>query len=230
MSRSISLFCAASVLILAGLPAHSHAQQGDPPIRQTQSDSSAERSTPNQVPSGTRILIRLQDDLSSKDDRAGKPFKARTLQPITTASGAVLPAGADVFGHIDKVEAAGKVGRARIWLTFDDIETRGSRRPLVAELIDAPGVHSVRVVYEHEGEIQTPSSKRRKEEQAAAQGALVGASAGMNAKDKKDAAIGAAIGAANAFMAEAGLGQEILLQTGTKLEIILVRPLYLGGS
>ena len=230
MSRSISLFCAASVLILAGLPAHSHAQQGDPPIRQTQSAASTERSTPNQVPSGTRVLIRLQDDLSSKDDRAGKPFKARTLQPITTASGAVLPAGADVFGHIDKVQAAGKVGRARIWLTFDDIETQGSRRPLVAELIDAPGVHSVRVVYEHEGEIQTPSSKRQKEEQAAAQGALVGASAGMNAKDKKDAAIGAAIGAANAFMAEAGLGQEIRLQTGTKLEIILVRPLYLGGS
>jgi hypothetical protein len=230
MSRSISLFCAASVLILAGLPAHAHAQQGDPSIPQTQSDSSTERSTPNQVPSGTRVLIRLQDDLSSKDDRAGKPFKARTLQPMTTASGAVLPAGADVFGHIDKVEAAGKVGRARIWLTFDDIETRGSRRPLVAELIDAPGVHSVRVVYEHEGEIQTPSSKRQKQEQAAAQGALVGASAGMNAKDKKDAAIGAAIGAANAFMAEAGLGQEILLQAGTKLEIVLVRPLYLGGS
>jgi hypothetical protein len=224
------LLCLASVLTVAGLPAHSQTQQPDPSTPTPQSGASEEQSMPDQVVSGTRILIRLQDDLSTKEDKKGKQFKARTLQPITTASGAILPAGAEVFGHVDKVESAGKVGRARIWLTFDDIETRGGRKPLVAELIDAPGVHSVHVVFDHEGEIETPSSKRQKEEQAAAQGALVGASAGMNAKDKKDAAIGAAIGAANAFMAESGLGQELLLQTGTKLEIVLTRPLYLGGS
>jgi hypothetical protein len=230
MSRSMLLLCLASVLTVAGLPAHSQTQQPDPSTPTPPSGASEEQSMPDQVVSGTRILIRLQDDLSTKEDKKGKQFKARTLQPITTASGAILPAGAEVFGHVDKVESAGKVGRARIWLTFDDIETRGGRKPLVAELIDAPGVHSVHVVFDHEGEIETPSSKRQKEEQAAAQGALVGASAGMNAKDKKDAAIGAAIGAANAFMAESGLGQELLLQTGTKLEIVLTRPLYLGGS
>jgi len=220
MSRSILLLSLASALAIAGLPVNSPAQQTEPST-QLASD---------QVASGTRILIGLQDDLSTKEDKAGKHFKARTLQPITTVNGAVLPAGAEVFGHIDKVEAAGKVGRAKIWLTFDDIETRGARIPLVAELIDAPGVHSVHVAYDHEGEIETPPSKRPKEEQAAAEGALVGASAGMNAKDKKDAAIGAAIGAANAFMAESGLGKELLLQTGTKLEIVLTRPLYLSGS
>jgi len=31
-------------------------------------------------------------------------------------------------------------------------------------------------------------------------------------------------------MAESGLGKELLLQTGTKLEIVLTRPLYLSGS
>lgn len=230
MSRSMLLLCLASVLIAAGLPVYSQAKRTDPSASIPPSGASTAQSMPDQVASGTRILIGLQDDLSSKEDKAGKHFRARTLQPITTASGAILPPGAEVFGHIDKVEAAGKVGRARIWLTFDDIETRGGRKPLVAELIDAPGVHSVHVVYDHEGEIESPSSKRQKEELAAAQGALVGASAGMNAKDKKDAAIGAAIGAANAFMAESGLGQELLLQTGTKLEIVLTRPLYMGGS
>jgi hypothetical protein len=230
MNRSMLLLYLASVLTVAGLPAHSQTLQNDPSTTNPPSGASVEQSTPDQVVSGTRILIGLQDELSTKEDKKGKQFRARTLQPITTASGAVIPAGAEVFGHIDKVEAAGKVGRARIWLTFDDIETRGGRKPLVAELIDAPGVHSVHVVYDHEGEIETPPSKRQKEEQAAAQGALAGASAGMNAKDKKDAAIGAAIGAANAFMAESGIGQELLLQAGTKLEIVLTRPLYLGGS
>lgn len=230
MNRLILLLSLSSALTISGSPAHSLAHQTELSSQTASAGSSTEQSVSDQVASGTRVLIRLQDDLSTKDDKAGKEFKARTLQPITTASGAVLPAGAEVFGHIDKVTAAGKVGRAKIWLTFDDIETRGGRMPLVAELIDAPGLHSVHIAYDHEGEIETPPSKRPKEEQAAAEGALVGASAGMNAKDKKDAAIGAAIGAANAFMAESGLGKELLLQTGTKLEIVLTRPLYLGGS
>jgi hypothetical protein len=40
--------------------------------------------------------------------------------------------------------------------------------------------------------------------------------------------MGAAAGAAAAFMASSGLGQELSLSKDTKLEIILDRPLYIN--
>jgi hypothetical protein len=174
------------------------------------------------------LLIALQTPVSTKEDKAGKQVLARTLEPIPTADGSVVASGALVRGHIDKVQAAGKVGRARLWLTFDDIRTSSGWTPLVADLIDAPGVHSIRVLYDHEGVIEAPTSKRDDEMLAMAEAAFVAAEPGLSKKDKKDAAMGAAMGAATAFMATSGLGQELKLEPNMKLELALERPLYFG--
>jgi hypothetical protein len=50
------------------------------------------------------------------------------------------------------------------------------------------------------------------------------------AHNGKDAATGAAAGAATAFMVASGLGQELILSKDIKLEIILERPIYIGRS
>jgi hypothetical protein len=186
---------------------------------------SASQPAANAAQGGTRFLVEIENSLSSKDDKAGKPFLARTLEPLATADGRVLPPGTRIQGHIDRLESAHQVGRARMWLTFDSIATPGGRAPLVAELIDAPGVHSIRVIYDHEGEIETASSKRDQAEQAAAAGALAGAATGIVSKNARDAAMGAAMGAATAFMITSGLGQEITVVKKTKLELVLERPL-----
>jgi predicted small secreted protein len=47
----------------------------------------------------------------------------------------------------------------------------------------------------------------------------------MAAHDNKDAAIGAAMGAATAFMVTSGIGQELTLEQNTKLELVLERSL-----
>jgi hypothetical protein len=182
------------------------------------------------VPQGTRLLIGLQESLSTKEDKAGRHFVATTLEPITTAEGVVIPSGLQIRGHIDKVQSAGKTGRARMWLTFDEISTPRGWRPLVAQLIDAPGVHSIHVAYDHEGEIQAASVKREQAMQAAAAGALVGAASGMSNGKDKEAAMNAAIAAANAFMVAYGLGQEFTLEKGMKLELVIARPLHLGRT
>src|ERR1700690_4382937 len=160
---------------------------------------------PNAVSAGTRFLIGLQNHLDTKDAKNGDRFHARTLEPLLTTNGAVLSPGMDVRGHIDKVEAARKTGRARIWLTFDEIRTPAGWSPLVADLVDIPGVHSVKVDYDREGEIEARTSKHQQEAEAAAAGAFVGAAGGVAAHNGKDAAMGAAAGAANAFMAASGL-------------------------
>ncbi|HXW56134.1 MAG TPA: hypothetical protein VEJ67_10320 [Candidatus Cybelea sp.] len=182
---------------------------------------------PGAVSPSTRFLVRLDDALSTKDAQAGAKFKSHTLEPLSTPDGWVLPAGAEVRGHVDKVERAHQAGHARMWLTFDDVRTPNGWLPLVATVMDVPGVHSVRVVYEREGEIENRTSKREEQAEAAAAGAVVGAAAGVAAHNGKDAAMGAAAGAMTAFMLSSGLGQDVVLDKSTKLELILDRPLYL---
>ncbi|HYL69529.1 MAG TPA: hypothetical protein VEX69_10210 [Candidatus Limnocylindria bacterium] len=235
MIRKTMLLAVAAFLAAVGTPAFAQDQQSSSPEQSDQSLQSAPPQSTAQdipaaayvVPAGTRFLVALQEKLSTKEDKAGKHFRARTLEPLTSADGSVLAAGAEIQGHIDKVEPAEKTGRARLWLTFDDIQTRGGRKPLVAQLIDAPGVHSIHVVYDHEGEIVAGSSQRKREEEAIAAGAFAGAAPGVVARNAKEAAIGAGIGAVTAFMITSGWGQELTVEKDTKLELVLARPLPL---
>lgn len=190
-------------------------------------DQAAAAST---VPPGTRFLVGLDDAISTKEVKAGTPFRVHTLEPVSAPDGTVLPPGAEIRGHVDKVEQAHQTGRARIWLTFDDVRTARGWKPLVAFVSDVPGVHSVRVVFEREGAIEARTSKRQDEAEAAAAGAFVGAAPGVAAHNGKDAAFGAAAGAVTAFMLSSGLGQELVLEKSTKLELSLGHPLYVGRN
>jgi hypothetical protein len=239
MKRKNMLLAVAAFLAAAGSPAFAQDQQSAKPQPQNQTEqaaTTAQPATQDQPPgqyivtTGTRFLVGLEESLSTKDDKPGKRFRARTLDPLTAADGSVLPEGAEVHGHIDKVEPAGKTGRARLWLTFDTIQTRAGKRPLVAQLIDAPGVHSIRVVYEHEGEIVAGTGKRQSQEEAMAEAALAGAAPGVMARNAKEAAIGAGIGAVTAFMATTALGQELIVEKDTKLELVVARPLLIGRN
>jgi hypothetical protein len=176
---------------------------------------------------GTRFLVRLEEDLDTKEIRRNQRFRVRTLEPLEAGSGIYLPSGAEIDGHISRVEPAGTTGRARIWLTFDEIHTRFGRLPIVAEVASVPGDHSIRSGQLNEGVIEGSSSTQKDAAQAAAAGAAKGAVKGVKDKDKKEAAEGAALGALEAYLMEAGRGQELDLPKGSKLELELGRSLYL---
>lgn len=212
-TTALSIFCVLSV----------HAQTQDSALQASDIPAYA-------VATGTRILVALQTPISTKVDKSGKRIRVHTLEPIVAQDGATLPAGTEIRGHLDKVQSAGKTGRAHLWITFDDIRTRAGWVPLVAGLIDAPGVHSIRVLFDREGEIEAPTSNRDQEALAMAMAALAGAEPGIVNNDKKDAAKGAATGAAQAFMATSGIGQDLTLEGNMKLEIVLQRPLYVGKT
>lgn len=233
------LLAVAVFVATAGSPAFAQDQQSAQPQPQNQTEQATPSAQPAPqdqsvapyvVTTGTRFLVGLQDPICTKDDKSGKRFRARTLQPLTAADGSVLPEGAEIRGHIDKVQPAAKTGRARLWLTFDDIQTRAGRRPLVADLIDAPGVHSIHVMFDHEGEIVAGTGKRQSQEEAMAEAAFAGAAPGIVARNPKEAAMGAGIGAVTAFVATSGLGQELTLEKDTKLELVVTRPLLIGRN
>jgi hypothetical protein len=176
---------------------------------------------------GTRFLVRLESDLNTKEVHKNQAFHVRTLEPLEAGQGNYLPPGAVIVGHVSRVDPAGTTGRAKIWLTFDEIQTRFGKLPIVAEVASVPGDHSIKAGPLQEGVIEGRSSTQKDAAQAAAAGAAMGAMHGVKGKNKKEAAEGAALGALEAYLMEAGRGQEIELPKGVKLELELERALYL---
>ncbi len=179
------------------------------------------------VTPGTKFLVRLEDELSTKGSQENSTFKVKTLEPLEAGSGIYLPSGAEIEGHISRVEPAGVAGRAKLWLTFDEIHTKFGDLPIVAEVASVPGDHSVKPVPNQEGLIAGRSSTQQDAAAAAAAGAAIGAVKGVKDKDKKEAAEGAALGAITAYLMESGRGHELNLPKGAKLELELERSLYL---
>ena len=179
------------------------------------------------VAPGTRFLVSLEQDMNTKAARQNQEFRVRTLEPLEAGKGIYLPAGAEVRGHVSRVERAGTTGRAKIWLTFDEVHTRFGSLPIVAEVASVPGDHSIKSGPLQEGVIEGRSSTQKDAAQAAAAGAAMGAVKGVKEKNKKEAAEGAAMGALEAYLMEAGRGQELELPKGAKLELELERALYL---
>ena len=180
------------------------------------------------VTPGTRVLVRLEEDLGTGDTKEGRRFSVRTLEPMLAGSGIYLPSGAEIRGHVSRVQPAAVVGRAKLWLVFDEIRTKFGTLPIVADVVDVPGDHSVRTGGpEKEGLIEGKTSTQQAAGQAAAEGAGMGALHGIKDKNAKEAAEGAAEAALAAYLMEAGRGHELELSKGSKLELELGRALFL---
>jgi hypothetical protein len=179
------------------------------------------------VAPGTRFLVALETELNTGAMKRNQQFRLRTVEPLEASHGIYLPSGAIIRGHVSRVDPAGNMGRAKLWLTFDEIRTRFGSLPIVAEVAEIPGDHSIKPGPVQEGVIQGRSSTQKDAAQSAAAGAFIGAEKGVKDKDKKEAAEGAALGALQAYLAEAGRGQELDLPKGAKLELELERALYL---
>jgi hypothetical protein len=230
----LALILASAIACVAQEPARAQApaqESAPPPVEQPrQKADGGLHGLPVEtyaVAPGTKFLVKLEEDLGSKGTPENAKFKVRTLEPLEAGSGIYLPPGAEIEGHISHVEPAGVAGRAKLWLTFDEIRTKFGALPIVAEVVSVPGDHSVRPGPGKEGLIEGRSSTQQDAAESAAAGAAIGAMKGVKDKDKKEAAEGAALGALTAYLMESGRGHELNLPKGAKLELELERALYL---
>jgi hypothetical protein len=178
---------------------------------------------PNAIPEGTRFIIKLKDTLDTKNMSQGKHFKAELREDLVTPSGALIPKGRTVRGHVGTYER-GYTG-ARLLLALDEIETRHGWVPLIATVTGVPGDPSVKST-ENEGEISRRGPDKKRVIENAAIGAAVGAASGAVIGGGKGAAVGAAVGAG--LGGGTGLlfrGNDIKLDKGTQLEVRLDRDL-----
>jgi len=176
---------------------------------------------PNAVPQGSVALIQLTDRLDTHTAKAGDRFHAKLAEDLTTASGATIPMGKKIKGHISAVEPG---LRNRLLLSFDEIETDHGWVPLIATVTGVPGEHGLQQVGE-EGEIGRKGMTKEEIAEAVVIGASQGAAEGAHNGGKRGAETGAENGAANSAYNAFESGHDLILEKGTALEIRLDRNL-----
>ncbi len=163
------------------------------------------------LPSGTNVVVRLAEALSSNDNYTGDTFRATLESPIIADGFVIADKGSKVLGRLATVKKAGRVeGVAELTLALTEINTTdGQRVKIETSTWDKRGPKST-------------NEDAAKIAGGAAVGAIIGAVAGGG----KGAAIGAgAGGAAGTGAAIATRGKTATLPIETRLTFRLSSPL-----
>lgn len=163
------------------------------------------------VPSGTRVLLSLVGEVSTKNAKEGDRVYLRTEVPVAVNSRVVIPRGSDVAGTITRTKPAGKVaGKGQLFIRFDSlILPNGVSRDFHAR---PPG---------SEGQVE--GNGKKADSRTVIAGAGMGASIGALAKGLPGAGVGGAAGALAGVLLSRK--QDVVLRPGTHLEMVLDRDL-----
>ena len=90
-----------------------------------------------ELPAGTHIRVRLDQDLSSKDSHAGDSFSATVADDVTANGTTVIPRGARADGTVVDAKALGRFkGGALLAVRLDRVHTRWGSYPVDTGTID----------------------------------------------------------------------------------------------
>jgi hypothetical protein len=222
MRSVLSFLLVASLGAVAQTPAISTANPSDPGVHQN--DAAIKQLV---VPAGTQVLLNLKSPIDTKSAKVGDGVYCQTSFPVTQENVAVIPAGTYVKGQIAQVRRAGRIkGRAEILFHFTTMIFRnGYTVDLPGSLGNEPGARN-HGISDTEGAMKADSQKGKDAGTVAttgATGAVVGTVASGNAKGAGIGGLaGAAIGLGQVLFTR---GQDVRIEQGTALEMVLQRPL-----
>jgi hypothetical protein len=182
------------------------------------------------LPKGTGIPIALVNRVSTKNIQEGANVYGTTMIPVSDGKRIVIPPGTTVLGKVLAAERAGRVkGKAQLTISFQFlILPSGVKVPIYASLGGSDtgtrkGEASIEAEPGKDGEDVAVSGAR-----GAAAGAIVG-SLSRGTSVVRGAAIGGGAGLA-AGLAEALIrrGDDLTLERGTIIEIVLDQDLDLS--
>jgi len=187
------------------------------------------------VPEGTKVLLELRSAVNTKTAKPGDGVYLSSSFPVVVNGQVAIPAGVYVQGVIDQVTRPGHVkGRAAVRMHFSSIIfPNGSVVSIPGVVNSLPGSDGPKV--QQEGEIQQASGKGKDAAtvaQATIAGAGLGTIGGAVANDAgKGAGYGAlAGGAAGLIYTLFTRGDEVVLNTGQGVEMVLQRPLTISQA
>ncbi|MBZ5704721.1 MAG: hypothetical protein LAN63_05160 [Acidobacteriia bacterium] len=183
------------------------------------------------IPAGTKVPLALKHAISTKSAKEGDAVYAETTFPVVLNNRVLIPAGTYVQGKINRVQRAGRIkGRAEVLMHFTTlIYPSGYTVLLPGSVENAPGVDKTSVKDE-EGTIQGDSQTGEKVGTVATS-AGTGAVIGGLSHGGKGAAIGAGVGGAvGSAIALLSRGNDVKLDAGTTVEMVIQRPIPLDAS
>jgi hypothetical protein len=108
------------------------------PTSTTTSTPTARVSSPNEVPVGTEVDVRLQSTLDSETAQVEDRFEATTIVDVRNETRILIPAGSVMRGIVSGVEKAGRLDRsASLTLSFDQVTIAGRAYPIRATVTNA---------------------------------------------------------------------------------------------
>jgi hypothetical protein len=91
------------------------------------------------IPAGTRLTVRLNEELSTANRRKGSIFSTRVEKPVIVDGRVVVPIGALAYGRILDVERNKRVGRSKLDGTLTSLMVHGREVPIVTDVVGAQG-------------------------------------------------------------------------------------------
>lgn len=180
------------------------------------------------VPAGTKVPLVLKHAVSTKNAQVGDNLYLESTFPVVQNNRMVIPPGTYVQGVVAAVKKPGRIkGRAELLIHFTTmIFPNGYTVSFPGALDNVPGADSQKVK-DKEGTIQADSQKGQDIATVAgttATGTLIGGLHGGG----KGAGIGAGIGGATGLViAMLTKGNDVRLEAGAGVEMVLERPLVL---
>jgi uncharacterized protein YcfJ len=167
---------------------------------------------PRVLAAGTALPLILRTTVASNASQAGDRVTATLAQAAAVEDRVILAAGTEVLGRVTLAKQSGRVkGRARLVVAFDEVRDGGSSYRIETTPVDV-----------------TAESSKGKDAKiaggAAAAGALIGAIAGGGKGALKGGAIGGVGGGAVVL---ATRGNEVVLESGTTLEVTLTEKVQI---
>ena len=168
--------------------------------------------SPNEVPAGTELDVRLQNSLNSGTAQVEDRFEATTLVDLNVNGRILIPAGSVMRGVVTAVEPGTRTNRtAKMTVSFDQVTVNGRAYPMrgtVTEAIKGEGI--------------------RGEATRAGAGAAVGGIIGAVLGGAKGALLGVLIGGGGTIAATEG--KEVEIPQGSVLRVRVDAPLTIQSG
>ncbi len=187
------------------------------------------------VPAGTKVLLQLKSAVNTASAKPGDGVYLASTFPVTNGSRVLIPAGVYVQGVVDSVVRPGRIhGRAQLNMHFTSIIFPNGTVVEIPGLVNSlPGAKQQDVKGNGEGTIEQAGNKGRNAGKVAEIGVPTGATIGsIGGLGSGHPIAGGVIGAVGG-LAAAGVvalltrGQEVNIEAGTQVEMVLQRPLVL---
>lgn len=183
------------------------------------------------IPSGTKVPLKLDHAISTKESRDGDAVYAETTFPVVVNDRVLIPSGTYVQGRISRIQRAGRIkGRAEVQMHFSTlIYPSGYTVMLPGALENAPGVDNTNMKG-NEGTIRADSQTAEKIGTVAgttATGTVIGAATAGAKGALIGTGIGGAVGSAIALLTR---GHDVKIDAGTTLEMVIQRDIPVDSS